>query len=321
MFIAASLAGDADRVGAASSNRAQTYAELVAELVDLRDDHVESVLLAGRSFGRVADAVRFLIFFLVPLMLIIVYRRGARRREDARRLEEALKSERALAQSRDDFIADLSHELRTPLTGIYGFALALADSSGLSEEDREFAKHIVGEAAELNRMVDDLITTGRIAAGTLAMSTEDLQLGPAVTEVADVFAMRGIPVTVRVPDVVVRADRMGMRQLVLNLVSNAARHGGDEIAVEAIIREGVVSIRVIDNGPGVPADVEPHLFNRYLHGGGRALLSGSVGLGTAVAAAYAESFGGTIEYHRASERTIFEVRLPAVISDAEPALV
>jgi nitrogen-specific signal transduction histidine kinase len=75
----------------------------------------------------------------------------------------------------------------------------------------------------------------------------------------------------------------------------------------------------------VPEDIEPYLFNRYLHGGGRALLSGSVGLGTAVAFAYAESFAGTIEYLRVDDHTIFEVRLPAVIPDAvkdvEPALV
>lgn len=114
---------------------------------------------------------------------------------------------------------------------------------------------------------------------------------------------------------------MGLRQLILNLVSNAARHGGDEISVEAVMREGVVLMRVIDDGPGVPEDIEPYLFNRYLPGGGRALLSGSVGLGTAVAAAYAESFGGTIEYIRANDRTIFEVHLPAVVSHAEPALV
>jgi two-component system OmpR family sensor kinase len=254
-------------------------------------------------------------------MMIIMYRRSARRRETERLLEEALATERVLAQARDDFIADLSHELRTPLTSIYGFALALGDSSALEDEDREFAQHIVGEAAELNRMVDDLITTGRIAAGTLAMSKEDLQLAPVVTEVADVFAMRGVPVSVRVPDVTIRADRSGLRHLILNLISNAVRHGGDEISVEAVMREGVVSMRVMDNGPGVPKDIEPHLFSRYLHGDGRALLSGSVGLGTAVAAAYAESFDGTIEYLRDNGQTVFEVRLPAVISDTAPALV
>ena len=317
---ATSLGGSLDQTTAAVADTSAAYDELVIELAGIRDGYVQSVLLTGRSFGRVADAVRFLIFFLVPLVMVIAYRRGARRREKAQRLEEALTSERALAQSRDDFIADLSHELRTPLTGIYGFALALGDSPTMSKEDHELARLIISDAAELNRMVDDLITTGRIAAGTLAMSTEDLRLEPVVTEVADVFAMRGIPVTVRVADVTIRADRAGLRQLILNLVSNAARHGGDEIAIESIMREGIVSIRVTDNGPGVPEDIEPYLFNRYLHGDGRALLSGSVGLGTAVAAAYAESFGGTIEYHRTNDRTVFEVRLPAVISESEPAL-
>lgn len=309
-----------DAVTTAVADASAAYEELVVVLAGIRDSYVEAVLLTGRSFGRVTDAVRFLIFFLVPLILVIAYRRGARRREDGKRLEEALENERALAKSRDDFIADLSHELRTPLTGIYGFALALGDSHTMSVEDHELARLIVSDAAELNRMVDDLITTGRIAAGTLAMSTEEIRLEPIVTEVADVFAMRGIPVTVRVPDVTIRADRAGLRQLILNLVSNAARHGGDEIAVESVMREGIVSIRMIDNGPGVSEDIEPYLFNRYLHGDGRALLSGSVGLGTAVAAAYAESFGGTIEYKRANDRTVFEVRLPAVITEAEPAL-
>lgn len=78
---------------------------------------------------------------------------------------------------------------------------------------------------------------------------------------------------------------------------------------------------MIDNGPGVPSNIEPCLFNRYLHGDGRALLSGTVGLEAAVAAAHPESFGGTIEYQRANGRTVFEVRLPAVISETEPALV
>ncbi len=78
--------------------------------------------------------MRFLIFFLVPLILIIGYRRGARQREDARRLVAALEHQRALTLLRDDFIADLSHELRTPLTGIYGFALALQEISELKRE-------------------------------------------------------------------------------------------------------------------------------------------------------------------------------------------
>ena len=87
------------------------------------------------------------------------------------------------------------------------------------------------------------------------------------------------------------------------------------------MREGVVSMRVIDNGPGVPEDDEPYLFNRCLHGGDRALLNGSVGLGTAVAATYAESFGGMIEYFRDDERTVFEVLLPAAVSESPPILV
>lgn len=75
-------------------------------------------------------------------------------------------------------------------------------------------------------------------------------------------------------------------------------------------------VQVIDDGPGVPDETLPMLFGRYLHGRGGALVRGSVGLGTAVVNAYTEELGGTVDYRRKDDRTIFEVRLPAVVSES-----
>ncbi len=300
----------------AAAEHHAAYETLVDELVAIRDDHGSQVLIDGDGPQRAADAARFLIFFIVPLTLVIGYRRRERTRARARNLEAELARERAMKQSRDDFVADLSHELRTPLTGIYGFALALNEMADLTDDDRELVTHIVADAAELTRMVDDLIATGRMEVGTLTVALEPTELVPIVTDVAAVSRMRGIDLSISVPDVIVKADRIGLRQVLVNLVSNAARHGGDSIVISAEVLEGAVHLRVIDDGPGVDDEVEPLLFARYVHGEGQALVSGTIGLGTSVAAAYVDAFGGTIEYYREDDHTVFDVRLLPVLSDA-----
>ena len=237
--------GDLDVSTAAAADHTTAYEQLVGQVVDIRDTHTYNVLLTSQSFGRVKDVVQFLIFFLVPFIMIIAYRRGARRRENARRLEEALEIQRALTQSRDDFIADLSHELRTPLTGIYGFALALQEISELNDEEHELVSMIVGESVELNRMVDDLLVVGRIVAGTLVLENVEIPLGPVISDTVAPFTARGISIDTDITEVSVRADPNALRHLLVNLVSNAVRHGGDSIVVSAIPSGDQAVIRII----------------------------------------------------------------------------
>ncbi len=312
-LVAAAESADVEAATVATVEHTLAYGDLVGELAAIRDEHVKEVLLAGQGLGRVADAVRFLIFFLVPLILIIGYRRGAKQREDGRRLEAALEHQRALTLQRDEFIADLSHELRTPLTGIYGFALALQEISELNEEEHDLVTLIVGEAVEMNRMVDDLIVAGRSVAGTLSLERTEVPVAPLVSDTVAPFRDRGVDISVDSNDVSVMADRMALRHILVNLLSNAHQHGGDSIMVELFADGDDAVIRVTDDGPGVPDDVRPMLFGRYLHGRGGALVRGSIGLGTAVVQTYTEAFGGSIEYRRDNGRTVFEVRLPAVV--------
>ena len=313
----AAESADLEAATVATVEHTLAYDDLAGVVVAIRDEHVQEVLLAGRGLGRVADAVRFLIFFLLPLLLIIVYRRSTKRREDQHRLEQELEHQRSLVLLRDEFIADLSHELRTPLTGIYGFALALQEISELNEEEHDLVTMIVGESVEMNRMVDDLIAAGRSAAGTLSVDSVEVDLGPLISSTVAPFVDRGAVVTVDADNVAVRGDRMALRHILVNLLSNAARHGGDHIVVTTFRDEDEAVVQVIDDGPGVAEEIRPMLFGRYLHGRGGALVRGSVGLGTSVANAYAEALGGTIEYLREDDRTVFEVRLPAIAE--EPA--
>ena len=124
------------------------------------------------------------------------------------------------------------------------------------------------------------------------------------------FRRRGISVEVDDIAIAVLADRMRLGQVLRNLVSNAAKHGGEEIAVTAYSRGGRAVIEVIDDGPGVADEIGERLFDRYMHRDGAAVVEGSVGLGLAIARSFAEGMGGTLQYLRVDGLTIFEVILP-----------
>jgi signal transduction histidine kinase len=296
------------------------YDDLSAALAEVRDTRTAEILLAGEGVGRAANAVRFLVVFLLPLGIMVGVWRAVRRTSERRILTEELRHEREVSQSKDSFIADVSHELRTPLTGIYGFASALEDDDeSLSPTSRELVGLIVTEAAELSRMVDDLVAAGRIDANAITYNIEPVALSSEIEEVIRPFKRRGVSVEVDDIGISVLADRLRLRQLLRNLVSNAAKYGGAEIAVTAYRRDDMVVIEVIDDGTGVSADVQERLFNRYVHENGSALLQGSVGLGLAIARSFAVGMNGTLEYKRVDELTIFEVCLPPAVTNVSKA--
>ena len=301
---------------AAADSQGQAYDELSLTLSAVRDARTEDILLAGEGVGRAADAVRFLVVFLLPLGIMIGVWRTIRRSSERRILTEELRHEREVSSSKDSFIADVSHELRTPLTGIYGFASALEEGDELmSPASRELVGLIVTEAAELARMVDDLVAAGRIDADAISYDLETVALSSEIEEVVRPFKRRGVSVEVDNIGISVRADRLRLRQLLRNLVSNAIKYGGSDIAVTAYSQGSTVVIEVIDDGPGVSPDVSDRLFNRYVHEHGSALLQGSVGLGLAIARSFAEGMDGSLEYKRIDDLTIFEVSLPLGVGE------
>ncbi|MGH8952627.1 MAG: sensor histidine kinase [Acidimicrobiia bacterium] len=295
------------------------YRDLEAALTDLRDISTGQILIAGEGAGRAAEAVRYLVVFLLPLGVIVAMWRATRRSAASRILTEELRHAREVSRSKDAFIADVSHELRTPLTGIYGFAAALEDDSTLSSSTREAVGLITTEAAELSRMVDDLVAAGRIDAQAITYDSEPVELCAVIQDVVRPFRRQGVSVEVDDIGIAVIADRVRLRQLLRNLVSNAVKHGGGDIAITAYSRDGVAVIEVIDDGPGVSAEVEDRMFHRYVHSDGSALLEGSVGLGLAIARAFAEGMAGELTYLRSDELTIFEVSLPLAEADMEIA--
>lgn len=310
---------DATTGGEVLADHEERYRDLEAALTDLRDISSAQILVASEGVGRAAEAVRYLVVFLLPLGVIVAVWRATRRSAASRILTEELRHEREVSRSKDAFIADVSHELRTPLTGIYGFAAALEDDSTLSSSTREMVGLIATEAAELSRMVDDLVAAGRIDAQAITFDSAPVELCTVIQDVVRPFRRQGVSVEVDDIGIAVIADRVRLRQLLRNLVSNAVKHGGGDIAVTAYSRSGVAVIEVIDDGPGVSAEVEDRMFHRYVHSDGSALLEGSVGLGLAIARAFAEGMAGELNYLRSDDLTIFEVSLPLAEADGEMA--
>lgn len=160
-------------------------------------------------------------------------------------------------------------------------------------------------------MVEDLLTAARLEAGALSFEPQDVDLAEEVRTAVAPYLRTGAAITTLCPHLMVRADPLRLRQVIRNLVSNAVKHGGPTVWVEAQRRQDQVVVRVVDDGEGVSPEVEGRLFERFVHDGRRALLAGSVGLGLAVARELVESMGGRLTYTREGGRTVFACHLPA----------
>lgn len=207
-----------------------------------------------------------------------------------------------LEESRTQFLANAAHELRTPLASIVGFAELFAGGIENVPEDavREGLAAIVRQGRRMATLVNDLLDLSQLELGKARMKIQPISLAPTVEQsVANVPAPEGHTVHVSVgPDITVLADSNRLDQVLTNLLSNAFRHGGPNVAIEANPVNGVVQLVVADDGPGIPADLQPHLFEPFARALDAHSREGS-GLGLAIARSLAEAFGGSLSYEQA----------------------
>jgi K+-sensing histidine kinase KdpD len=289
-----------------------SYEVLVETLAELRNDAFSEMAIARDEAGRLADAARFLVVLLVPLAILLAYRTRIRRAQRQTELESELEKEQAVSKTKSEFIAHISHQLRTPLTSIYGSALALSDPSTSPDGalSHELTSLITEESAELARMVEDL----------LAVAAEDqdrlhIELTPTdpIVEIEGILQpldLVGYKTDRSLRPAMVLADPRHLRQVVSNLIFNAHRHGEAPIRIAGRVGTDDYTIEVTDAGPGVDPELESKLFDRYIHEGDAPLLTGSVGLGLAVAGLLVARMNGSIGYERRAGMTVFRVKLP-----------
>jgi K+-sensing histidine kinase KdpD len=226
---------------------------------------------------------------------------------------------RRLSALRADFVSLVSHELRAPMAAVIGCASTLrARWRELTPEQREsFLALIEQETGRLSTVVGDVLDTSRIEAGTFTYAFGEVDVADLVRETAAMIEMANdeLRVTSMViePLPAVRGDHERLRQLLLNLLSNAAKYtvSGDEIELRAAAEDGLIVVSVADHGPGIAPDQQRLVFEKFgrVNSGGRS--KPGAGLGLFIARSIAEAHGGTLDLRSdAGAGATFTVRLP-----------
>ncbi len=281
-------------------------------LVGIRDDLRAEIKSSDDFLGTMGSVTRFLVAFLIPAAVILIYRELMRRQQRQTELETRLEAEREIGHAREEFIANASHELRTPLTGIHGLAMLLEEEPAIKESEMasELIGLIVSESADLGRMVEDLLTTARLDAGALHFTFEDIQVLDEVAEVVEPMRRAGMSIEVDCEPGMVRCDRLRFRQVLRNLLSNARKYGGPNVRVHGVLESAAFVVAVVDDGEGIPFELEARLFERFIHQGQQTAVKESVGLGLSIVRSLIEGMGGTVYYEREEDETAFVIVLP-----------
>jgi two-component system sensor histidine kinase MtrB len=208
------------------------------------------------------------------------------------------------------FVADVSHELRTPLTALVNEAAMLEDHLDvLPSTERRVGEMLVADVARLRTLVEDLLEVSRLDSSTI-----DLSIGPI-----DVELFLAAVIADRLPDATLEVrggigspttDRRSLERIVGNLLDNARHHApGSRVEVTATVEDGLLSIEVTDDGPGVPEQDLPLIFDRFykLDSARR----GGSGLGLAIARQHARRLGGDLHVRRVQPTGLaFKLQVP-----------
>ncbi len=216
-----------------------------------------------------------------------------------------------------EFISSLSHELRTPLTAINGWSETLLSDTNLDEQTRRGMKIIHRETKRLTEMVVELLDFTRIQDGRFTLNVEQTDIRGEFEDAVYMYGSRLAQDGIRleyedyeeeIPEI--PCDPKRMRQVFLNILDNAAKHGGEGKRIDAGIccqgSEVVVTIR--DYGPGIPDDELPLVKKKFYKGSSK--MRGT-GIGLAVCDEIVQLHGGSLELENAPEGgTLVTVRLP-----------
>jgi two-component system OmpR family sensor kinase len=233
---------------------------------------------------------------------------------------EAALARRAASETRlRRFAADASHELRTPLAAIRGYAeLARRHPGPVPDDIAHALDRVESESARMSVLVDELLLLAQLDAGRpLAKEPVDLTR-LAIDATSDARAAspdhRWL---LELPDepVHVLGDEHRLHQVLANLMSNGAKHTPPGTAVTAAVTPGedpgTVRLSVTDDGPGIPGELQPALFERFVRGdSARSNGGASTGLGLAIVQAVTSAHGGTVGVTSQPGRTSFTITLP-----------
>ncbi|HEY4006582.1 MAG TPA: HAMP domain-containing sensor histidine kinase [Pseudonocardia sp.] len=230
----------------------------------------------------------------------------------------ALEARQASETQLRQFLADASHELRTPLAAIRGYAELTRRSAedSMPPDVAHSLRRITSQAERMTSLVEDMLLLARLDAGR-PLVRESVDLSQLVVDCLSDAHAAGPDHrwTLRLPDeaVSVTGDAARLSQVLANLLANARVHTppGTTVRAELIRTPTEAVMRVVDDGPGIPPALLPHVFGRFARGdSSRSRAAGSTGLGLAIAHAVVTAHGGQVTVESMRGRTAFTVRLP-----------
>jgi len=245
--------------------------------------------------------------------------------ETARRLELVNQEIEAASRAKSNFLADMSHELRTPMTAIRGFSDLLLDSE-LDDADREYVGTILRNSDHLLAIINEILDLARVEAGRMNIESASMSPARVVLDVETLLRERavakGIELSARVDGLVPaysESDQLRVRQILINLVSNAIRHtdrGGVTVTVgvdDGLAASPRLLFKVIDTGVGMSAEQIARLFQPFSQVDASAeRRAGGTGLGLCISQKLAHALGGWIDMESQPGRgTVATLNLPA----------
>jgi signal transduction histidine kinase/ActR/RegA family two-component response regulator len=294
-------------------------------------DYDIAVPAMGRrdEVGEMADAVE--VFRQASIRL---HQRDNELAQTVDHLAQARDQAAEASRAKSEFLASMSHELRTPLNAVLGYAQLLQWDAGLSPKQVSGLSTIEKSGQHLLTLIDDILDLAKIEAGKLELNVAPLELQPFLQGIVDIIRVRtqqkGVAFAfdgMHLPGTVL-ADEKQLRQVLLNLLGNAAKftdQGSVGLRVQCLSQDdsaAVLHFEVTDSGVGMSADDLKTLFRPFQQVGAVERRRGGTGLGLAISRQLVRLMGGDISVDSElghGSRFWFELRLP--LAAQQPALI
>lgn len=270
----------------------ETYGEVARSGVPARFGRASEVM------GRTFDVYAFPVGAQADRRVAILFTDVTDERRAAGEREALLEREREARAAAEAFLAVMSHELRTPVTTVYGTATLLRKHPARPDLP-ELLGDIEDEAERLLRIIDDLLVLSRVERGLVMLDPEPLLVPRALDEVLAGLRRRNPTVRFEVAGAVgapmVMADPTAVRQVLHNLLSNAAKYAGSDgpVRVELEATEDRLQVSVLDRGPGLGDDPDS-VFGLFVRAPHTAKLASGTGIGLYVARQLVAGMGGRL---------------------------
>jgi signal transduction histidine kinase len=219
-------------------------------------------------------------------------------------LDERTEQLAVASRHKSEFLANMSHELRTPLNAIIGFSEVLAEGmfGEVNEKQTEYLGDILESGRHLLSLINDILDLSKIEAGRMELETTDFDLPSAIENalilVRERVSRGGITLAQTIDERLgmIRADERKVKQVLLNLLSNALKFTpeGGRIDVRAAVDNGMIEIAVADTGVGIAPEDQKAVFEEFRQVGTAAKKVEGTGLGLALARKFIELHGGRI---------------------------